>query len=96
MLKHIFAGLTDRRYDNLEFQRFSTSTANDQDFYKFTLPPLSGVKMYQISDIYIQIGTKIVDANGAPPLKGEKVAPINNVLHSCFSEFWMDMNCVVS
>jgi hypothetical protein len=37
--------------------------------------------MYQISDIYVQIGTKIVDASGNAPLANEMVGPINNVCH---------------
>lgn len=67
----------DRRYDNTHFRKINSSTTNDQTWYIFNLESLTGLKMWDLKNAYIQIEARIVDKDGQKPIDDAQVAPVS-------------------
>ena len=80
--------VSDSRFDSVEFQCFypqnSLTNAKKIDFY---LPRFTGPNLYIPKEMYLKVELELCKADGvSPPDATANVGPVNNVLHSLFSE----------
>ena len=79
--------MADSRFDSVEVQSFfpknSLSNAKKIEFY---LPRFTGPNLYIPKEMYLKVDLELCKADGSAPDSTSNVAPINNVLHSLFSE----------
>ncbi len=78
----------DSRFDSVEFMTYypKNSLSNAKKI-EFLLPRYTGPNVYIPKDMYLKVEVVLTKADGvSPPDSTAKISPVNNVLHSLFSE----------
>ncbi len=78
----------DSRFDSVEFMTYySKNSLSNAKKIEFCLPRYTGPVVYIPRDMYLKVDVVLTKADGVtPPDASAKVSPVNNILHSLFSE----------
>ena len=87
---------TDRRFESSKYHAFfPVNSWKNSSQINFYLPKWPGRTIWDLGETMVAVKIKLTDAKGAKVPDLSKVAPVNNMMHSAFSDFKMYLSNVL-